>query len=114
MGYSIELFKDSLQKSLAFTDIIKSNGYDFMGGNYQSFMFEKKLMKSNDGAEEMFTLSVHTQVSGFVSVKLSYRKKLKESSDELTLNQWLCCDEKTLNDRINMCEQKSLLVGDIF
>lgn len=114
MAYSIENFKEALQKSLAFVDIIKSNGYNSVDGSCQSFCFEKQLKKTNDGVEEIFFLSVTNQISGYVTASLSYRKKLKESTDTLKIDQWLCCDAEKLDDRIKICEQKCLLVGGNF
>lgn len=114
MGYSIENFKEALQKSLLFVDVVKSNGYNSIDGSCQSFWFEKQLIKTNDGEEETFLLSVNNQISGYVTASLSYRKKLKESSDILKIDQWLCCDAEKLNDRIKACEQKCLFVGGNF
>lgn len=114
MGYSIENFKEALQKSLVFVDVVKSNGYNSVDGSCQSFSFEKQITKTNDGAEETFLLSVNNQISGYVTASLSYRKKLKESSDTLKIDQWLCCDAEKLDARIKVCEKKCLLVGGNF
>lgn len=114
MGYSINNLKEALHKSLVFVDVIESNGYKSVDGSFQSFFFEKQITKTNDGAEENFSIHVNNQISGYVSAKLRYMKKLKESSNTLNIEQWLACDTEKIDDTIKACEQKCLLAGSNF
>lgn len=116
MGYSIENFKNALKTSAEFADVISSNGYNTVDGTCQVFKFEKLVAKTSDGAEESFLLVVTNQISGHVSADLYYSKKLKESSDYLKINQWLCSNTNmdSLDYKIKECEKMCLLVGANF
>jgi len=110
MAYSIENLELAFKKSLAFLNIIKANGYHSVDGNCQSFTFDKQVSKNINGYEETFTLSVTNQISGYVTATLIYRKKQKESSNTITIEEWLCNDVDVLDIRIKAIEKKCVSI----
>lgn len=111
MGESTKSLEESLQKQLAFIDIIKSNGYSLFNGEFPLISFEKQVSKKDNGSNDTFYISIHPQASGHVSASLVYIKKVKESADNLRIEQYLSNLAEVLDKRIKQCEEKCLLTG---
>lgn len=114
MGYSKDNFIATLHKSVDFTDVIAGNGYDSVDGNCQSFYFEKVIKTNQLGHNEKFTIYVSNQISGFVTAKLDYIKKLEESASFIEVHEHLSIDSESLDLKIKECEKRCLLIGEMF
>ncbi len=94
-GYPLKGIREALIKSLAFIDIIESNGYDSVFGSCSSYNFEKTIDK-----DSYFMLMVSTQLSGYIRVDLAHWK------DKIKTEEYLCCDAESLSQKIKDFEKK--------
>ena len=102
MAHEKANFKDIFTTSLELINIMEKNGYVFSNRNNESFSY----VKVN------FTITVSTQISGYVSAHLSYTKKKNESTDTLKINQYLNLND--FNKSISECELECLKVANHF
>ena len=107
-------FKTCLTQCISIIDILESKKYNLTYGTTSILNFQKQINKNNNGLDEYFNITVSTQLSGFISIDLIYKKKLENSTNTITINRLLSPGISTLSNEIETVEKSLLLIGSYY
>lgn len=110
----IEQAKQFLIKKIDFFNIVEKNGYDYIIDYGNSFKVRKEIKSDNTGAYEAFFIHWSSQESGYLSLGISFNKKLAESTDSIEIKYFLTNHIEKLEDKIKEYEAKCITVSNSF